>query len=264
MNEELLQKIVQLQEAREELMHKEKLAMLGLVAGGIGNELRNPLGVMNNAVFFLQSVMPEADETVREYLDIIKKEIDNSLWIITDLLDFTRAKTPQAIAVTARALTDASLDRCMIPENIDLQVEIPFNLPCLRADPLQMKKVLQNLITNAVQAMPDGGALRIGACCLPGAAGLVSTPKQGGQPHGVPLSDFLEISIADTGEGIAPVNMTRLFQPLFTTKSRGIGLGLSICKSFVEANGGRIEVESEQGKGTTFTVALPVEDLRGE
>jgi signal transduction histidine kinase len=252
----------ELQDAQDELLRKEKLAMLGLIAAGMGNELRNPLGVMNNAVFFLQSVMPEADDMARDYLDIIKKEIDNSLRITTDLLDFARAKNPQTKAVTVRELTDESLRRCTIPENIDLQTEIPLNLPRLRVDPLQIGQVLQNLITNAVQAMPNGGVLRIAACMTETSA-LLADPEQGRLSYGVPLPDFLEISVADTGEGITSENMGRLFQPLFTTKSRGIGLGLSICKSFVEANGGRIAVESKPGQGATFTVTLPVEGVRG-
>ena len=252
----------ELQDAQDELLRKEKLAMLGLIAGGMGNELRNPLGVMNNAVFFLQSVMPEADDMARDYLDIIKKEIDNSLRIITDLLDFARTKNPQARAVTVHELTDESLRRCAIPENIDLQTAIPLDLPRLMVDPLQIGQVLQNLITNAVQAMPKGGTLRI-AACLAETATLLADPEQGRQSYGVSLPDFLKISVADTGEGITPENMKRLFQPLFTTKSRGIGLGLSICKSFVEANAGRIAVESKPGQGATFTVTLPVEGVRG-
>jgi PAS domain S-box-containing protein len=234
--------------AEEEQLRNQKLAILGQLSGSVGHELRNPLGVMSNAVYFLKMVLAEADETVQEYLDIIKHEIDTSLRIITDLLDFARTKAAQTQAVTARALIDESLGRCAIPENIDLQTQIPDNLPPLRIDPLQMGQVLQNLITNGIQAMPDGGTMRIGA-------------RFAGAPAGEPPpQDFIEISIADTGEGISPENMKKLFQPLFTTKAKGIGLGLVVCKNLVEANGGRIAVESESGKGTTFTVALPVEE----
>ncbi|MFZ2950813.1 MAG: ATP-binding protein, partial [Desulfuromonadaceae bacterium] len=219
------------------------------LSGSVGHELRNPLGVMSNAVYFLKMVLPNADEITKEYLGIIKKEIDNSLRIITDLLDFARTRTPQKKAVAARELTDESLGRCAIPENIDLQTEIPDNLPLLRVDPLQMGLVLTNFITNAGQAMPDGGALRI-------AARRVLSPDSKFD------GDFVEISVADTGEGITPENMKKIFQPLFTTKAKGIGLGLVVCKNLVDANGGRIEVESEPGKGTTFMVLLPIE--RGE
>lgn len=245
----------QLLEAQEELVRKEKLATLGQLSGSVGHELRNPLAVMSNAVYFLKMVLADADETTKEYLDIIKKEIDTSLRIITDLLDFARTTTPQIKAVTARELADENLGRCAIPDNVVLQTEIPDNLPLLRVDPLQMGQVLTNFITNAVQAMPDGGALRVAARFV--GAGLA--PAQSGYPQGVALQDFVEISVTDSGEGIAPENMKKLFQPLFTTKAKGIGLGLVVCKNLVEANGGRIDVASEPGKGMTFTVVLPVE-----
>jgi signal transduction histidine kinase len=252
----------QLMEAQEELVRKEKLSILGQLSGSVGHELRNPLGVMSNAVYFLQMVLADADETTKEYLDIIKKEIDNSLRIITDLLDFARTRPPQTKTVTARELIDASLARCAIPEGIDLQTEIPDNLPFLRVDPLQMWQVLQNLITNAVQAMPDGGTLRIAVRLMDNPGGTLRCAPVSGDHTRSPLQEtanFIEISVTDTGEGISAENMKKLFQPLFTTKAKGIGLGLVVCKNLVEANGGRIEVASESGKSTTFTVALPMD-----
>jgi len=232
-------KIEELHEAQEALVRKEKLAILGQLSGCVAHELRNPLGVMRNAVYFLQMIHTDSDETTKEYLDMIKHEIDTSLQIITDLLDFARTKTPQTKTVIARQLIDESLGKCVFPENVEIQILLPDTLPPLKIDPLQMGQVFQNLMTNAIQAMPVGGALRITA----------QNQKR---------QDFIELSVADTGEGITPENMKRLFQPLFTTKAKGIGLGLVVCKNLVEANGGRIEVTSELGKGTTFTVILPV------
>jgi len=240
--------------AQEELVRKEKLSILGQLSGSVGHELRNPLGVMSNAVYFLQMVLADADETTREYLGIIKKEIDNSQRIITDLLDFARTKTPQARAVTALELVNESLGRCAIPDNVELRNELPDTLPKVSVDPLQMGQVLQNLVTNGVQAMPGGGALIVAARLV--GAPPCGCPQTGGH-GGPPLQDFIEISIADTGEGITPENMKKLFQPLFTTKAKGIGLGLVVCKNLTEANGGRLAVESRLGAGTTFTVVLP-------
>jgi signal transduction histidine kinase len=258
LNTELEQKIVQLQNAQEELVRKEKLSILGQLSGSVGHELRNPLGVMSNAVYFLKMVLSDADEITKEYLDILKHEIDNSQRIITDLLDFARTRPPQTKAVTARELTDESLGRCVIPDNIDLQTEIPANLPLLRVDPLQMGQVLTNFITNSVQAMPDGGKLRVAARrILNSELGVMSSNSKSKIQKSKSDGDFVEISVTDTGEGIAPENMKKLFQPLFTTKAKGIGLGLVVCRNLVEANGGRIAVESELGKGTTFTVILP-------
>jgi PAS domain S-box-containing protein len=251
----------QLFEIQEELVRGEKLAILGQLSGSVGHELRNPLGVMSNAVYFLKMVLADADETVQEYLEIIKKEIDNSLQIITDLLDFARTRPPRTTVVTTRELTDESLSRCTIPGNVELQSEIPDNLPLLRVDPLQLGQVLTNFITNAVQAMPSGGTLRIVARLV--GAGLVPAPEPEGQPQGL-LQKFIAISVTDSGEGIAPENMEKLFQPLFTTKAKGIGLGLVVCKNLVAANGGRIEVESAPEKGTTFTVVLPIEGEKHE
>lgn len=249
-------------EAQEELVRKEKLAILGQLSGCVGHELRNPLGVMSNAIYFLKMVNADADETTREYLDIIKYEIDNSQRIITDLLDFARTRTPRTKAVSIGELAAESIKKCIIAENINFQSDIQDNLPLLRVDPLQMEQVLQNLISNAVQAMPDGGSLIFSARKVQGARHedrgdeeIIIEPQT---PS--PDPDFIEISVSDTGEGIAPENMKKLFQPLFTTKAKGIGLGLVVCRNLVEANGGRIEVKSQSGKGTTFTVILPVRE----
>jgi signal transduction histidine kinase len=250
-----------LRAAQEELVRREKLAILGQLAGSVGNELRNPLGVMNNAVFFLKNRLPDDGETVREYLDIIKSEIDTSQRILTDFIDFFRTKAPRAMAIPAEKLMAQSLDRRAIPENVEVSVDLPETLPSLWVDPLQMKQALRNLIANAVQAMPRGGTLKIAARRVSSGvgAGLVPAHDPKGQPQGLPLRDFIEISVEDAGEGIAPENLEKLFQPLFSTKSRGVGLGLPICKNLVEANGGRIEVVSEAGKGTIFAVILPTE-----
>lgn len=244
LNEELETKVQertkQLLEVQEELVRKEKLSILGQLSGSVGHELRNPLGVMSNAVYFLKIVLSDADDTIKEYLDIIKKEIDNSLRIITDLLDFARTRSPQRQMVTADALVRQSLERCTIPENITVTVDVTDGLPILNIDPPQMVQVLTNFITNGVQAMPAGGMLTI----------------RGGQDS----EGAVRLDVIDTGEGISSENMRKLFLPLFTTKAKGIGLGLVVCKNLVEANGGRIEVVSELGKGACFTVKLPVDE----
>jgi signal transduction histidine kinase len=237
LNAELMEKITQLKEAQEELVRKEKLVILGQLSGSVGHELRNPLGVMSNAVYFLKMVLADVDEIVIEYLEIIQKEIDNSLRIISDLLDFARTKTPNIKTVTAHELLVESLGRCIIPENVELQNVVPQSFPPLKVDPLQIGQVLQNLITNAIQAMPTGGTLTI----------------RGEQDR----EGMVQLEVADTGEGISPENMKNIFQPLFTTKAKGIGLGLVVCRNLTEANGGRIEVDSEPGRGTVFTVRLP-------
>lgn len=245
----------QLLEAQEELVRKEKLAILGQLSGSVGHELRNPLGVMNNAIYFLKTIMTDADDTIKEYLDIIKHEIDSSQRIITDLLDFARTKKPHISTFSVNELIRTSLKRCPFPENILFQDELPDNLPDMKADPIQMGQVFQNLIANASQSMPEGGVLRISARSVSGSGFNFQGPDEKNMK---PATEFIEIRVADTGVGISPENIKKLFQPLFTTKARGIGLGLTVCKNLTEANGGRIAVESVLGKGTTFTMILPV------
>jgi signal transduction histidine kinase len=210
---------------------------------------------MSNAIYLLKLKLSTADQDTREYLEIIGNEIDNSTRIISDLLDFARTKNPQTKTVKADALIESSLKRCAIPETVSVRTDIPQALPQLWVDPQQIEQVLQNLISNAIQAMPEGGVVRVAARV--GAAPCGCPPEDAHM--GTPLRGFIEISVADTGEGISGENMKKLFQPLFTTKANGIGLGLVVCKNLVEANRGRIEVESEPGNGTVFTLLLPMD-----
>lgn len=251
MAEDLEARTKEVVEAQEKFVREEKLVVLAQLAANVGNELRNPLGVMKNAVFFLQNVLPVTDENenVREYFDILKKEIENAERTISDFVDFFRARAPRPKVIALRDIMGKSIEQSEIPDAVSVQVAFPETLPPVNVDPAQMRQVFQNLITNAAQAMPGGGALRIGAKTV---AGCQAKPGGG----------FVEISIADGGTGIAPEHRGKIFQPLFTTKSRGVGLGLAICKNFVEVNGGRIEVASELGHGTTFTVTLPA-DTKG-
>ncbi|MEN6585272.1 MAG: PAS domain S-box protein [Sulfuricella sp.] len=242
LNEELEEKVrertQQLLTAQEDLVRKEKLAVLGQVAGSVGHELRNPLGVMNNAVYFLQTVLSDGDDTVKEYLAMIKEEITGAERIVSDLLDSVRTKPPQPEAVGVAELIGQVLRSLSVPATVAVQLDIPATLPPLQVDPLQVQQVFRNLINNGIDAMAQGGTLEIRA-----------TEADEGKA--------IAVSVRDTGCGIVPAQMARLFQPLFTTKARGIGLGLVVVKNLTEANGGRIEVRSEPGKGTVFSVTLP-------
>jgi len=247
LNEELEIKVQertqQLLDAQEELVRKEKLAVLGQVAGSVGHELRNPLGVMNNAVYFLQTVLADADDSVKEYLEIIKNEIAVSDRIVGDLLDSVRTKSPQPEVVGVAALVEQTLRKLSIPASIAVELDIPGTLPPLRVDALQIHQVLRNLISNGIEAMPEGGMLEIRA---------VENPD-----------GTVTVGVRDTGIGMTPEQLGNLFQPLFTTKARGIGLGLVVVRNLTQANGGTVNVESEAGKGTVFAVTLPVADETG-
>jgi PAS domain S-box-containing protein len=226
----------ELREAQERVVRQEKLAVLGQLAGGVGHELRNPLGVINNAVYFLKLIQPQADEKIKEYLNLIEKETHTAEMIITDLLGFARVQSVEREAVSVSDLIHQTLERFPAPPTVEVTLEIPADLPRVHVDLRQMTQVLGNLTINACQAMKDGGHLTISA---------------------VPQNDFIAIAVKDTGVGIPPGNMSKLFEPLFTTKTKGIGLGLAVSKKLIEANGGRIDVGSEAGKGSTFTFWLP-------
>lgn len=226
-----------LQDAHEQLLRREKLAMLGQLAGGLSHELRNPLAVIANAVYFLQTTLKEVDQTTRDYLDMIASEARNSEQIISDLLDFAKSRSPNKSEVQLHSLVSGILKKFPLPENIQLDNKISGELPPAFADPQHLELALGNLITNTYQAMPEGGRL------------TVAVSVQGNQ---------VCLAVSDTGCGIPEESMDKLFEPLFTTKPRGIGMGLAVTKSLVEANGGSIEVESDVGKGSTFSIVLPI------
>jgi signal transduction histidine kinase len=189
-------------------------------------------------VYFLQTVLSDADETTKEYLNIIKDEIADSERIVSDLLDSVRTKPPRPEAVGVETLISQTLNKLTIPATVTVSLDIPQTLSPLQVDAQQTQQVFRNLISNGVEAMLEGGTLEIRA--------VENKPE--GQ---------VVISVRDTGTGIAPDVLPRLFQPLFTTKARGIGLGLVVVKNLTQANGGEIAVQSEVGQGTTFTVTLP-------
>jgi len=242
LNEELEGKVQertkQLVATQEDLLRKEKLATLGQVAGSVGHELRNPLGVMSNAVYFLKTVLTDADQTTREYLDMISAEIAAADRIVAELLDAVRTRPPQTQIVDVEALIRQTLQRCAVPEHVAVKVETAIGLSPVTVDPQQIQQVLRNLISNGIDAMSGEGQLIIRAAV-----------DGNGQT--------VRVSIQDTGAGMTPEQMAKLFQPLHTTKVRGIGLGLVVVKNLTLANGGSVAVRSEPDQGTTFTVTLP-------
>ena len=231
----------ELQEHLDQHIRQERLAVLGQLAGGVGHELRNPLGVISNAVFYLKTVLPDPDETVQEYLGILSSEVHRAEKIVSDLLDISRTKPLERKDIEPTELVTQVLERQLAPEQVKVVKEWPPDVQSIYVDPIQIQQVLDNLITNAYQAMPEGGTLT-----------LKVWEKQ----------DQVHLSITDTGSGIPQENIHKLFEPLFTTKARGIGLGLTVSETLAEANGGSIAVQSKDGQGSTFTVSLPVEEQK--
>ena len=230
-----------LRDAQDQLLRQERLTMLGQLAGGIGHELRNPLSAIKNAADLLNLSLPSPDPDVQETLQILSQQVDASDRIITSLLDLARPRPPHRRETDLRETIDAALGQITIPENITVSRRFDDTFPALSVDPAQLQIALSNLIRNAVQAMPDGGQLTIDA-----------------RSFGKEIS----IAFSDTGVGIASDVLGKLFQPMFSTKTRGIGLGLALCKLLVEGHSGRIEVTSQVGKGTTFVVCLPLTQER--
>lgn len=239
--------------AQEKIVRQEKLALLGQLAGGVGHELRNPLGIISNAIYYLKYIQPDADEKVRQYHAMIEQEVHNSEKIITDLLDFARLESMDKEPVVVSELVQRTLARFPVPQVIHATLNLNEDLPRVFIDMRQMEQVLGNLTVNACQAMlsprgttplrPTAGGLNRGELTI----------------SAINRKGMVEIAVTDTGTGITPENMNKLFEPLFTTKSKGIGLGLAVSRKLVEANGGRIEVKSKPGMGSTFTLVLPVE-----
>jgi signal transduction histidine kinase len=168
---------------------------------------------------------------------MISAEVRNSDQIISDLLGFARTRPPARVDTLISELVSSALERFPPPENVRVTTGIPAHLPAVYVDRQHLALVLHNLISNAYQAMPEGGRLDI------------SSRLEAGQ---------VALSVTDSGCGISPGDRERIFEPLFTTKERGIGLGLAISRGLVEANGGSIEVESASGDGSIFTITLPV------
>ncbi|MBC5816624.1 MAG: PAS domain S-box protein [Candidatus Eremiobacteraeota bacterium] len=238
LNADLEIKFQELLETQGELVRTEKLAVLGQVSGSVAHELRNPLGVMSNAIYFLQMMLPDASDQTKEYLGIIKSEIGTSQRIVAGLLDSVRTAPPRPEPSHLSQLISQTLAQCNVPAAVVVTLNIPPDLHPLLVDPQQVKQVLTNLVSNAAEAMPDGGTLAISAFANRDAPDIT-------------------IRVHDTGTGFSPAQQAKLFLPLFTTKARGIGLGLVVVKNLVQANGGQLQVESVPGQGSTFSVLLP-------
>ncbi|MGA9347446.1 MAG: response regulator [Anaerolineae bacterium] len=231
------QRTKELRDAQEQLVLAGRLAAIGQLGASVGHELRNPLGNIKNSIYYINMKLGDADEKIRKHLKIMEKEIATSNKIINDLLGFARDKKPTLQKTEINTVVQDALSRTTVPDAVAVITELGEDLPPLMADSDQIGQVFINLILNAAQAMSDGGRLEI------------TTRAEDG---------FIVTEFKDTGCGIPEENLGRLFEPLFTTKAKGIGLGLAVSKQLVEAHEGTIEVESQVGKGTTFRVRLPI------
>jgi signal transduction histidine kinase len=244
-NDELQAAHNKLLEAQEQLIRSEKLAAIGQLASGVGHELRNPLGAIKNAGFYIRrrianTDLPNTEPRVMEFLGIIEEEVNSANKVITDLLGFSRVAKPTVAPANIAGIIEDALRYIPVPENVALIKDINNNLPMVMVDGEQIKQVFLNIALNALQAMPEGGHLDIRAA---------------------DKGKFVEVEFIDTGGGIPDSNKKKIFDPLFTTKAKGVGLGLSVCKTIIEHHEGAINVKSQVGEGTTFTISLPTEKV---
>jgi signal transduction histidine kinase len=226
-----------LKETQEKLIKSERLAAIGQVASMVGHDLRNPLTGIAGATYYLKKKLgPEADKTTTEMLVLIEKDIEHSNKIINDLLEYSREIRLESTEITPKSIMKDTLSLVQVPDDIHV-LDFTQDEPKIMADAEKMKRVFINIIKNAIDAMPKGGNLTI------------KSKESDGK---------VEITIADTGTGISKDNLEKIWMPFFTTKAKGMGLGLPICKQITEAHGGSISVESKLGKGTTFAITIPV------
>jgi PAS domain S-box-containing protein len=221
---------------REELVRKTRLAAIGQVSASIAHDLRNPLGSVRNAAFYLKRRVPKDPPEWAEFLDVIEKEVGEADRIISNLLEMGRAGPVRKHAVDLRQLAEDAFQLIKDRDGIQLRVATDPEPFAIHAAPDAFRQVLMNLGTNAVQAMAGKGELWVQA--RRNAAGD-------------------EILVRDTGPGIAGYVRERLFEPLVTTKAKGTGLGLAICRQIVERHGGTITLISEDRPGATFRIVLP-------
>ncbi|MGE0267092.1 MAG: MASE1 domain-containing protein [Candidatus Omnitrophota bacterium] len=229
----------QLSRAQQKLKQHNRLAGLGTLAATVAHELRNPLGVIQLASHNLKRKNKELENN--KHLQNIEKKIFESNQIINNLLNYSSIKQPKHDLLNICEILDECVQAVMASvdnSQIHLYKEYPKDLECLiEADPFQIREIFNNILMNAVQSLKD----HQGEICL----------------QIMPAADSVSISIMDTGIGIDPADLSEIFQPFFTRKSKGTGLGLAICSELVNLHNGKIEVTSKIGGGTTMTVTLP-------
>jgi signal transduction histidine kinase/putative methionine-R-sulfoxide reductase with GAF domain len=240
MEEKIQKTTADLKKTEAQLIRSEKLAALGQLAAGIAHEIRNPLTSINILIHSMTENLPSGDSH-KEDLKVIEEEIHRMNEILDQFLRFAKPATPLLEKADVSSIFEETLQ--LLRPHIEKQiivVEKEFqSLPIILMDREQMKQVFLNLLLNAIQAMPGGGHLT-----------LRGQNSEDGQ--------WIHISVQDSGIGISSENINKLFDPFFSTKEGGIGLGLSITHRIIDQHHGKIEVESAPGKGTLFTIWLPI------
>ena len=231
------------------LRHSEKLATLGQLASGLAHEIGTPLNIIYGRAELIQAA-PENREETRRNVSIILRQTERITRTIQQLLGWARKKQPERASLSLPALLENTLDLLepqVRKQGVSVVKDWGEGLPPGVGDPDQLQQVFLNLLLNAIQSMPQGGTLRL-------AVQSKRISKEGLEEVG---GQYLEIRVEDTGVGMGKEALQSLFQPFFSTKDTGTGLGLMVTQGIVQDHGGWIEVESEAGKGSVFCVYLP-------
>lgn len=240
----ILRDLGEVRRLQEEVRRKEKLAALGNLAAGIAHEIRNPLSSIKGFATYFGTKFPEGSED-RESASVMIREVDRLNRVISELLEFARPSELRLRPTEVNELMRHAL-RLIEPDAKAKKIEIRFSptegLPRVAIDPDRFTQALLNLYLNAIQAMDDGGVLSVN-----------SSVGQNGE---------VRIQVADTGAGIRAEDLDKIFDPYFTTKARGTGLGLPIVHKIIEAHGGDIRVKSVVKKGTAFTIFIPTQEAK--
>lgn len=230
------------EEKTQQLKDSERLAAIGQTAGMVGHDIRNPLQAIVSELYLAKENIRDAPESnckseLIDSLNFIQQQVDYMNKIIADLQDYARNTAPTVSKVNLENIIHDAFVGMQMPANVKVTLKIEPDIELL-SDRDYLRRVITNLSTNAIQAMPKGGEL------------TVEVRKQ--------KRDKVQITVADTGDGIPEEVQDKLFRPLFTTKSKGQGLGLAVVKKFVEQLAGTITFKSEEGKGTQFKIELPI------
>src|SRR5665213_680724 len=251
-----------LRQMESQLLRSERLTALGQIAAGVAHEIKNPL---NSVLGFSKCLSDHIDDPkLKKYADVIVEEVHRIDTIVNDVLEYSRLDQVIKVGTDIHQLLDEVVD--FLREKIELAgvaVERAYDgaMPRCLLDPAKMRQVFLNLLLNAIQAMEKGGTLTLKTQLVDGLAPEFSSVKTEGDAFQQLFlhQQMASISVVDTGTGITKENLGKLFHPFFTTKVTGTGLGLGICHKIVVAHGGTLSVDSELGKGSRFTVNLPIE-----
>jgi two-component system, NtrC family, sensor kinase len=227
----------ELKASQEKLIDAERLAVLGKLSGGIAHEIRNPLATIDISALNLKMRLKDADEKTKKYIDLIIKQVKETTDTIQSLQDLAKLEVPKKDRFDIYNIIEDEISASVIPQGVKIVNKVSKDNLFLDIDGKQITIVFRNILSNAVQAMDNEGTIWITAC----------RAEDG----------WVDISIRDTGHGIAPENLEKIFQLFFGTKVRGFGYGLTICKMIMERHGGMIDVRSEVGKGSTFIIRFP-------